>query len=303
VGLEKEVDRLTAMLGKMEHSTVQIAVFGMVGRGKSSVLNALLGQNVFEVGPLHGVTQTVESANWFVVPTEENSLGDRGVQRIALTGINNSQIQLIDTPGIDEVEGEVREELARQIAKDADLILFVIAGDITQVEYDALSLLRQFGKPMILVFNKIDQYPQADRLAIYHKIKDERVKELLSEGEIVMVAASPLEVKAVRGADGTTKIQRYRSSPQIAELKLKILDILQREGKSLIALNTMLCADEVNSQLVRRKMLIREEGANRLIEKGVMTKAVAIALNPVTALDLFSGAVIDLALILALSRL
>jgi hypothetical protein len=95
-------------------------------------------------------------------------------------------IQLIDTPGIDEVEGEVREELARQIAKDADLILFVIAGDITQVEYDALSLLRQFGKPMILVFNKIDQYPQADRLAIYHKIRDERVKELLSEEEIVI---------------------------------------------------------------------------------------------------------------------
>jgi hypothetical protein len=145
--------------------------------------------------------------------------------------------------------------------------------------------------------------PQADRLAIYHKIRDERVKELLSEEEIVMVAASPLGVKALRGADGTTKIRRYRSSPQIAELKLKILDILQREGKSLIALNTMLCADEVNSQLVRRKMLIREEGANRLIEKGVMTKAVAIALNPVTALDLFSGAVIDLALILALSRL
>jgi hypothetical protein len=74
--------------------------------------------------------------------------------------------------------------------------------------------------------------PQADRLAIYH----------------------------LRGADGTTKIQRHRSSPQIAELKLKVLDILQREGKSLIAL------------------------------------------NPVTALDLFSGAVIDLALILALSQ-
>ena len=305
-GLETEIDRLTTMLGKLEQSVVQIAVFGMVGRGKSSVLNALLGQKVFAVGPLHGVTRSVESADWFVPANpepEQNALEDRGVKRIALRGIGNSQIQLIDTPGIDEVEGEVREELARQIAKQADLILFVIAGDLTQVEYDALSLLREFGKPMILVFNKIDQYPEADRLAIYHKIRDERVKELLSAEEIVMVAASPLEVKAVRGEDGRAKVQRYRAQPQIDELKLKILEILDREGRSLVALNTMLCADEVNSQLVQRKMLIREEAAKRLIERGVMTKAVAIALNPVTVLDLFSGAVIDLALILALSRL
>ena len=60
-GLESEVDRLAAMLDKLEQSVVQIAAFGMVGRGKSSLLNALLGQEIFQAGPLHGVTQTINT--------------------------------------------------------------------------------------------------------------------------------------------------------------------------------------------------------------------------------------------------
>jgi GTPase len=217
--------------------------------------------------------------------------------------LGNSQIQLLDTPGLDEVNGETREAMARRIARQVDLILFVVSSDITKVEYDALSQLREVGKPMILIFNKIDQYPEADRLAIYHKIRDERVKQLLSPDEIVMVAASPLVAEAIRDKNGKLKMQRRRGKPQIEELKLKILEILHREGKSLVALNTMLYADEVNERVVRRKMEIRDEAANKLIQKSVMTKAVAIALNPVTVLDLLTGATIDVAMIITLSRL
>jgi GTPase SAR1 family protein len=217
--------------------------------------------------------------------------------------VGKSQIQLIDTPGIDEVDGETREALAHHVAKQADLILFIISGDMTKVEYEALSQLRDVGKPMLLVFNKIDQYPDADRMAIYQKIRDERVRQLLSPAEIVMVAASPLVAQAVRRADGSTGVQRRPGKPQVEDLKLKILEILHREGKSLVALNTMLYADDVNEQLVKRKMTIRDESANQIIWKAVMTKAVAIALNPVTVVDLLTGTVIDLVMILTLSRL
>jgi GTPase len=301
-GLEADLDRLTQMLDKLDRAVVQIAAFGMVGRGKSSVLNALLGQEVFEVGPLHGVTRAIDSANWQLDrETLENS--DRDILRLALPGAGNSQIQLIDTPGIDEVDGQTREALARQVAKQADLILFIVAGDLTKVEYDALSQLRDVGKPILLAFNKIDQYPEADRRSIYEKIRDERVRELLSPEEIVMVAAAPLVATAVRQKDGSLKLQRQPGSPQIQELKLKILEILHREGKSLVALNTMLYANEVNEQIVARKLSVREEAANQLIWRGVMVKAVAIALNPVTAIDLLTGAIIDVASILSLSKL
>ena len=148
-----------------------------------------------------------------------------------------------------------------------------------------------------------DQFSGTDRLAIYEKIRDERVKELISPEEIVMVAASPLITQAMRGTDGQIKPQRSRGNPQIDPLKLKILEILDREGKSLVALNTMLYADTMNEQIVERKMAIREQAANQLIQKTMMIKAVAVALNPVTVLDLLSGAVIDVAMILALSNL
>jgi uncharacterized protein (DUF697 family) len=65
----------------------------------------------------------------------------------------------------------------------------------------------------------------------------------------------------------------------------------------------MLYADNVNEQLVHRKMTIREESANQIIWKAVMTKAFAIALNPVTVVDIFMGTVIDVVMILTLSRL
>ncbi|AOC51961.1 hypothetical protein amyaer_1224 [Microcystis aeruginosa NIES-2481] len=299
IGLEAEIDRLVALLEKLDRSLIQIAAFGLVGRGKSSILNALVGQEIFTTGPLHGVTRTIEGVNWQL--SSDDTFPN--LARLTLNGQGNAQVQLLDTPGIDEVDGQTREILACQVAQQVDLILFIISGDMTKVEFSALAKLREAGKPMILVFNKIDQYPEVDRLAIYEKIASERVKELLSPDEIVMVAASPLLTETVKAQDGRLKTQRFRGKPQIEALKLKILEILEREGKSLVALNSMLYADEVNEQIVARKMAIRDRGANQLIQKAVMIKASAIALNPVTVLDLFTGAVIDLAMILALSRL
>jgi hypothetical protein len=302
-GLEEEIGGLSAMLDKLERDCVQIAVFGMVGRGKSSVLNALLGQQVFETGPLHGVTRTAQTRQWHLDSALEGESATAGGDHNSPISYRLSQLEVIDTPGIDEVDGQTREALAREVASRADLILFVIAGDITKVEYEALSQLREVGKPMLLVLNKIDQYPDADRQAIYEKIRDERVRELLSPDEIVMAAAMPVVATAVRRADGSRGVQLSRGKPQVEDLKLKIVEILDREGKSLVAINTLLYAGEVNEQLVGRKMAIRDAGANRIIWNAALTKAIAIALNPVTVLDILSSAAIDVAMILTLSKL
>ncbi|MFN6572084.1 GTP-binding protein [Dendronalium sp. ChiSLP03b] len=301
-GLEGEIADLETMLGKLDRMVVQIAAFGMVGRGKSSLLNALVGQTVFETGPLHGVTRAAQRVNWSI---NEEAVGEteRAALRVTLPGIGQSQVELIDTPGLDEVDGDTRAALAEQVAKQADLILFVITGDMTKVEHEALSQLREAGKPIVLVFNKVDQYPEADRMAIYRKIRDERVRELVTPLEIVMSAASPLVKTAILRPDGTRGVQLRTGSAQIEELKLKILEILHREGKALVALNTMLYADSVNEQLVQRKLMIREQNANQLIWKAVMTKAAAIALNPITVVDILSSVVIDIVLILGLSKL
>jgi small GTP-binding protein len=300
-GLEAEITDLTAMLDKLDSMVVQIAAFGMVGRGKSSLLNALVGKPVFETGPLHGVTRDAQKVNWSI--SEEVMGATERAFRVILPTNGQSQVELIDTPGLDEVDGETRGVLAEKIAKQADLLLFVISGDMTNIEHQALSELRSAGKPIILVFNKVDQYPETDRMAIYTKIRDERVRELLSPDEIVMAAAAPMVKTAVVRADGTKVLQMQKGQPQVTELKLKILEILHREGKALVALNTMLYADNVHEQLVNRKLLIRAENANKLIWRAAIAKAVAIAINPFTVVDLLSAITIDIALIMGLSKL
>ena len=302
VGLEGHLQSLTSLMDKLENTVVHIAVFGLVGRGKSSLLNALLGQEIFETGAVHGVTQTVESMTWSVTrEAVEEDIPD--LLRVSLSGIGKSRIELIDTPGLDEVGGKTREMLAKRIAEQVDLILFVISGDISRHEFEALTTLRQASKPMVLVFNKIDLYPDADRQIIYETLRDERLQGLISTDEIVMATASPLVVRATPQEDGQIAYETVRGTPQVNDLKLKILDILHREGKALIALNTLMYAQAVSEDILLRKRQICDRIADDTIWNGVMIKAMAIALNPITVADLFSGAVIDVALILTLSRL
>jgi GTPase len=301
-GLEGPLQSLTGLIDKLEHTVVHIAVFGLVGRGKSSLLNALLGQEIFATGPVHGVTQMVESVSWSA--SRESIESDApDVLRVSLKSVGNSSIELIDTPGLDEVGGAAREALARRIAEQVDLILFVIAGDISRVEYEALTTLRQASKPMLLVFNKVDQYPDVDRQAIYETLRDNRLKNLISPSEIVMAAASPLVVRTTHLGDGQVTYETVRGQPQVNDLKLKILDILHREGKALVALNTLMYAEAVSEEILQRKRQICDHIADDTIWNAVMIKALVLALNPITLADLFSGAIIDVTLILALSRL
>jgi len=46
---------------------------------------------------------------------------------------------LIDTPGLDKVDGALRTALAQQVAKQTDLILFVIAAEVAKMEHGALA--------------------------------------------------------------------------------------------------------------------------------------------------------------------
>ncbi len=195
--LGDELRQLRDLSRKLDDNTIEIAAFGMVSRGKSSVLNALMGREVFKVGTTHGTTVSRGSQRW-----EEHATAER-------PGLEGAKLVLVDTPGIDEVGGEVRESLARDVARHADLILFVVSSDMQRRELDALSQLREAQKPIILVFNQIDRYPEADREQIYAKIKDERVRDLIRarRHRDDRRAARP-----VQGQDPAPRRHRARSS-------------------------------------------------------------------------------------------
>lgn len=290
--VRRDLQGLKSALDKLDQKEIAIAAFGLVSRGKSAVVNALLGQKILQTGPLHGVTQWPKSVRW-TSPT------------------GKVQVELIDTPGLDEIEGQVRAEMAKEVARQADLILFVVAGDITRTEYQALCELRQSHKPLILVFNKIDLYPEKDREAIYQQLQqlgagstEENLQPVLSTDEIAMVAAEPqpLEVR-VEWPDGRVTQEWETPPPQIGELREKILNILNREGRSLLALNALFQAKEAEANIAKKTLEIRKDEAEAMIWKYAQYKALAVAVNPIAILDLVGGMVADLALIRALARL
>lgn len=286
--LKPEIEALNATLSKLDANIIRIAAFGLVSRGKSAVLNSLLGEKILQTGPLNGVTQWPRSVRW--------KPGDKVL------------VELIDTPGLDEIEGDSRAQMARDVARQADLILFVVSGDITRTEYQGLLELRQAQKPLILVFNKIDLYPDTDKNAIYQNLQQLGAGNLqnkpLLPDEIVMISAepAPMEVR-VEYADGTINYEWETPPPQVEELKQTILNILNREGRSLLALNALIQARESEQNIAQKTVDIREKEAEDIIWQFSKYKALAIGLNPIAFLDIIGGLITDLALIRALAKL
>ncbi|MDZ8238445.1 MAG: DUF697 domain-containing protein [Nostoc sp. ChiQUE01a] len=285
--LKPELETLNSTLNKLDSNVIRIAAFGLVSRGKSAVLNALLGDKILQTGPLNGVTQWPRSVRW-----------QPG---------NKVLVELIDTPGLDEIEGESRADMAREVVRQADLILFVVSGDITRTEYQALLELRRSQKPLILVFNKIDLYPDTDKSAIYENLQQlgaGNSQAPLLPDEIVMVAAepAPMEVR-VEWPDGRVSYEWETPPPQVDELKLTILNILNREGRSLLALNALVQARDAEESIAQKTIDLRQQEAEDIIWQFTKYKALAVALNPIAFLDILGGTVADLALIRALARL
>lgn len=221
------------------------------------------------------------------------------------------QVEFIDTPGLDEIEGQTRANMAREVARQSDLILFVVSNDITRTEYQALSELRQSQKPLILVFNKIDLYPEKDREAIYQQLlrlgtaeSNRNLQQVLSKKEIIMVAAEPQPIQVrVQWPDGRITQEWETPPPQIQELKETILNILNREGRSLLALNALCQAKQAEENIAKKTLEIRQKEAEEIIWRYAKYKALAVAVNPLAIFDLIGGIITDLALIRTLARL
>ncbi len=304
--LEAELAQLNTTLAKIDNNVVRIAVFGLVSRGKSAVINALLGEDLLETGPINGITQKPRAIEW----QPGGKIVDSGA--IVTTNVATAQIELIDTPGLDEIDGKDRAEMARDVAARSDLILFVVSGDLTRTEFKALCELRSAQKPLILVFNKIDLYPDRQRNEIYESLANlesfigegNALRQMLSRDEIVLIAANPAPMKVrVEQPDGRVSFEWEQFPPQIDELKAKILTILNQEGRSLLALNALTQARSAEERMIVQIVNARSSEAEALIWKFVRIKSIAVAANPIPGLDWIGGTVTDLLMIRALAEL
>ena len=280
--LAEDYAQVRAMLEKLEHGHLHIAVAGRVSTGKSSLLNALIGERRFASSPLHGETRKSSMAAWREVEA--------------------GGVFLIDTPGLDEAGGEARESIAREVAGRADLVIFVLDGDLTDSERRALATIVGSGRPVLVVLNKRDLYTREEIDSLLDSIR-EKTEGLVPARHVLAVAAEPRPQTVVRVAEDGSESRSERSRPpDIEELKLRLWDIVEAEGKTLVALNASLFAASLSDQVGRRILEARRELGERLTRTYCIAKGVAVAFNPVPVADLFAAAFIDVGMVMHLAR-
>lgn len=281
--LADDYQQLQLLLDKIEQGHIHIAVFGRVSVGKSALLNALLGESKFSTSPLHGETTRSAHARW----QEYNAGG----------------VFLIDTPGINEIDGEERERIAHDVASRSDLVMFVVDGDVTDTELKALRQVKNLAQRLVLVLNKTDRYTNADRELLLDILR-QRTEGLILPQDIITAAAQPTErVVILVDADGNETETKRRPAPNVNTLRERIWDILKAEGKSMAALNAGLFAGRFSDRLTKEIIAVRQELAEKVVRNYCLAKGVAVALNPIPVADILAAVATDAAMILHLSRI
>ncbi|MCK5663233.1 MAG: GTP-binding protein [Thiotrichaceae bacterium] len=281
--LRDDFQQVEKMLEKIEHEHIHISVLGRVSVGKSSLLNALIGKEQFSTSPLHGETRTNTFAQWHEY--EEGG------------------VYFIDTPGINEIEGEQRAKMAHEVAARSDVILFVLDSDMTDTEFQSLKQVVSESRPVVLVLNKADRYTKREQKILLENLT-QRVANLVEAENIILACSRTTQKHYILVDEQGNETETSKEFPaDIEELKSCLRSIVKGEGKTLAAINASLFAGDLSDQVSERIMAVRKDVAEKLIHAYCVSKGVAIALNPVPVADLMAAAVIDVTLIIHLSRL
>jgi small GTP-binding protein len=281
--LAEDYREVQQMLDKLEQGQLHMAAFGRVSVGKSALLNALLGEPRFSTSPLHGETRAAQSGQWHE--------------------FQEGNVLLVDTPGINEVDGEAREQLARQVATRSDLVLFVVDGDLTHTETDALGSIAGQHRPILLILNKADRYTQDERESLRQSLLRHSAG-LVDPRNVVSAAADPAVQQVVRLDEaGNETWSERRPPPDVSAVRERLWAILEAEGKTLAALNASLFAGQLSDQVGQRILAARRTLGQQVIRTYCIGKGVSVAINPVPVADLMAAALVDISMLTHLSKL
>ena len=186
---------------------VHIAFFGRRNAGKSSLVNAFTGQELAIVSEVKGTTTDPVYKAMELLPV--------------------GPVQIIDTPGIDDVGelGELRIRKTRQVLNKCDLAIVVAdaSAPLGKAEEELIALVQAKQIPYLLVWNKadlLDTVPQGEKNVLWvsartglhlQELKEQAaalamqrepahplVADLLSEGDTVVLVV-PIDKAAPKG--------------------------------------------------------------------------------------------------------
>lgn len=211
----KELKRTEDLIDKIENQKITISVIGQFKRGKSMLVNSILGDKILPIGivPVTAVVTTIEHGeraatvrfdNGIIkeIPFEDmsdyineqsNSDNHLGVRQVAVYSPSEfleGGITLVDTPGVGSVHQKNTDE-AYAFVKESDAVIFMLSVDspINQIEVEFLKNAKEFASKFYFVVNKIDTIDEDD-LKEYVDYCRDLIKRLMEVDSIQLFSVS-----------------------------------------------------------------------------------------------------------------
>jgi small GTP-binding protein len=170
-----------------------LVVVGEFNAGKSAFINALIGQRLMEEG---------------VTPTTAR-----------VTPVRYEDIQIVDTPGTNAVIRE-HEQITSGYVPRADMVLFVTSADrpFTETERAFLEQIRDWGKKVVIVINKVDILPGEEEVAEVRSYVADNARRLLGVTPEIFPVSAKEAFRAKTGepqlwqSSGFDPLERYIKS-------------------------------------------------------------------------------------------
>ncbi len=228
-----------ADLQRFKEATEQLAglfllvIAGEFNSGKSSFINALLGERVLP----EGVTPTTDRINLLRHGSE---VTERPLEAYLLERTHPAELlrelNVVDTPGTNAVIRR-HEELTRDFVPRADLVLFVTSADrpFSESEREFLERIREWGKKIVFIVNKIDILAgPAEHAEVIAYVRDNAAALLGDVPQVFPVSAR----RAVQArTEGATELWEQSGFDAVEEYLLRTLD--QEERIRLKLLNPL----------------------------------------------------------------
>jgi GTP-binding protein EngB required for normal cell division len=218
-GLVEFRSKVSMILDRLEDNGFEVAVFGRVSSGKSSLLNATIGTDVLPVGVtpitsvptriIYGETPVVNV--WFAnrsseqfeisrlvdfVTEQRNPGNEKHVTRIVLQMSSprlRDGIVFVDTPGLGSLATRgAAETLAYLPRCDLGVVLIDAGSTLTPDDLKTVQTLYEAGVPANVLLSKADLLTVEDRAQLIEYVKDHIRAELNLETQVHAVSAMPV---------------------------------------------------------------------------------------------------------------
>ena len=251
-----------------------LVIVGEFNSGKSAFINALLGEDELSREGVTPTTDRITVLKYGEQPTERERR--EGVLEKEHPNDFLREVAIVDTPGTNAIIRH-HEELSRGFVPRSDLVLFVTSSDrpFTESERGYLELIRDWGKKIVLVVNKVDLLRGEEDQKQVRLFVEEGVRSMLGLKPPIFFVSAYLARKAKTTGPGVEADAILKASG-FEELERYVTDLLDEEGRVRLKLESPLGIVE---ELVRRYGLSIDERMSLLEEDFKMSENVESQLD------------------------